>query len=87
MRYDTIIALSFGWDILPKVLQTGIGRVHEISQNTNHGNVGVALVVSGSHSKHTCMHTHVGPYLSDLRCVVIGHYAMGRSLMDRSITP
>ena len=28
---------------------------------------------------------HVGPYLLDLRCVVIGQYAMGRSLMDRSI--
>ena len=30
-------------------------------------------------------HRHVGPYLSDLRCIVIGQYAMGRSLMDRSI--
>ena len=29
--------------------------------------------------------THVGSYLSDLRCVVIGQYAKGRSLMDRSI--
>ena len=29
--------------------------------------------------------THVGPYLSDLCCVVIGQYAIGRSLMDRSI--
>ena len=27
----------------------------------------------------------VGPYLSDLCCVVIGQFAMGRSLMDRSI--
>ena len=30
--------------------------------------------------------THVGPYLSDIRCFVIGQYAMGRSLMDRSIS-
>ena len=38
---------------------------------------------SAARAKHT--RTHVGPYLSDLRCVVIGQYAMGRSLMDRSI--
>ena len=30
-------------------------------------------------------HTHVGPYLLDLRCFVIGHYALGRNLMDRFI--
>ena len=29
--------------------------------------------------------THVGLYLSDLRCVVIGQHAMGQSLVDRSI--
>ena len=38
---------------------------------------------SAARAKHT--RTHVGPYLSDLRCIVIGQYAMGRSLMDRSI--
>ena len=34
-------------------------------------------------AKHT--RTHVGLDLSDLCCLVIGEYAMGRSLMDRCI--
>ena len=38
---------------------------------------------SAARAKLTC--THVGPYLSDLRCVVIGQHAMGQSLVDRSI--
>ena len=29
--------------------------------------------------------TDVGPYFSDLRCIVIGQHAMGRSLVDQSI--
>ena len=38
---------------------------------------------SAARAKH--MRMHVGLYLSDLRCVVIGQYTMGAELMDRSI--
>ena len=40
---------------------------------------------SATRAKHT--RTHVRPYMSDLRCNVIGQYIMGRSLMDRILTP
>ena len=41
--------------------------------------------LSNAFLQYSATRTHVGPYLSDHRCVVIGQYVMGRSLMDRYV--